>query len=153
MKLYIKIKSTIRVLEADAQGIIPSNEELKFFSEPMEMKDQTTATLEDFGEVVELSYPEQDAETGAYYQRTLRYDKTANLLTITREGWESQIEIEQGVMRKNVYLIEDVGETSLETYGIALNWSSPKTDILLDYYSKIGGTWTWITIEITGNEA
>ncbi len=152
MKLHIKVKSSISILETEVKGIIPSEEEANLFSKPMSMEDETTAELNNFGEVMELSYLERDVETGTYYQRTLRYDKVASLLTISREDQDNKIEIQKNALLQNTYQIDDVGEMELETYGITMEWSSPKTDIVFVYYSKLGGAWTRLTIEITGNE-
>ncbi len=152
MKLHIKVKSSISVLETETKGIIPSEEELALFSKPMSMEDETTAELTNFGEVVELSYLERDIETGQYYQRTLRYDKVASLLTISRADQDNTIEIKKNALLLNTYPVAGLGELELETYGTTMKWSSPKTDIFFEYFSKLGGAWTRLTIEITGNE-
>lgn len=129
-------------------GAVPSDEEFDAHSERLELADEYDASYLDLGEYAELSYREEDPDSGLASRRILIYDKECGLLTVRREFDDrtvNQITIEADVLHKNDYEIEEIGSISLETFGRALRWEG---GIHLTYLTNMDGLWSRIRMEI-----
>lgn len=143
MKVKIRIKSSISLIKPDAEfeSAIPDDEH---FELDEEFEDEYTADYMDVGDFVELSYLESSNEGVA---RVLIYDKSERLLLIRRVVGDQSVDIKvgEGVLHKNLYIIDGIGEIPMETYGKTIKWNG---DIFFEYFTYLGEAWSKIVMHI-----
>lgn len=154
MNIKIKVVSNIRILEQDFeyQGAVPSEKEFLEHGDSMELIEEYDADYMNLSEYFELSYIETDRDTGYRSRRILIYEKGSPKLTIRREhadfaaDFATDIVIEEKMLHKNNYHIDELGTLILETYGLDIRWEE---DIYLKYLTNMDGLWSNIEIHIT----
>lgn len=153
MRAKIKVISNIDVLDQDYEfaGAVPSEAEFKEHGEPMNLTDEYEAEYMDLAEYFELSYQEVDRESGQKSRRTLSHEKGSKLLTIRRDfsNVSTVITVEEGILHKNTYQIDQLGELALETFGLDINWDSDISNIRMKYLTNMNGLWSRIDMMIT----
>lgn len=150
MKMKIKVDSHITVLEQDFEyeGAVPLEKEFSEHGDSIEMTDEYDADYMDLAEYFELSYLETDQESGYRSRRILIHEKGTPKVTIRREhtDFATDIVIEERLLHKNDYHIDELGTLFLETFGLAIRWDR---DISLKYLTNMNGLWSKVEIHIT----
>ncbi|MDO4754334.1 MAG: hypothetical protein Q4A41_04955 [Bacillota bacterium] len=150
MKLRIKVSSLISILDQDYEyeGAVPSEDEFAEHGEMMNLVEEYDADYMDLAEYFELSYLETDRESGYQSRRILIHEKGSRIVTVRREGAgdATDIVIEERLLHKNDYHIDDVGTLVLETYGLEIDWNR---DIHMSYLTNMNGLWSKIDMRIT----
>lgn len=150
MNIKIKVVSHITVLEQgyEYQGAVPSEKEFLEHGDSMDLVEEYDADYMDLAEYFELSYVEIDEETGYKSKRILIHEKGLPKVTIRREQMnaETDIVIEENLLHKNDYHIDELGTLSLETFGLSIEWGE---EIHLVYLTNMNGLWSRIEIQIT----